>query len=568
VTSTVTAQEWVLGHDLSTTSVDEETSMTSRRTMMRRRSLSLLIVLAGCGSSTASPDAEPISDGGAPTRDAGRDAPRDGGLSTLDGASEGDSASPSISGAIALTLVADEAVTDAVVSLGVPFPPGILHDPNRLQALDSAGSEVPIHTDVLAQWPLDGSVRSVLVAFRTTLDAGATETLTLRHGELRARSESALEANPDGEVAAMLAEDWYVRSAVSGVHVTREANRRFEAFDRELDDALDSMSPEYESYGVSCGTTSLHRTYYDGPHGLWQRFLRDATPARYRRARLESRDYRANELEWHDGRSLAVQTCEVDDWTPSDKLNWGVIRRMTSQGMLDDYLLTGDPAAREAVVAMGEAFVRSLPAQRGGRENSLRVTERNLAWTVMGVASYYALSPTDENRAALVSLLDEAVAWQDEGTSGAFEHDIVRPDPSECSDGPAGASPFMTALLIDALADAYMLLGDDRIPELVARTAAWLRDDAVTADGRAFRYLWGCRSDDYETSDYPDLNLLIAPVFGAAYALTGDSTWLDAGDHFADVGVEEMYVGRPKQWNQAARFFPRYLGWRASGRAP
>ena len=45
--------------------------------------------------------------------------------------------------------------------------------------------------------------------------------------------------------------------------------------------------------------------------------------------------------------------------------------------------------------------------------------------------------------------------------------------------------------------------------------------------GVTFRYLWGCETDAYDSSDYPDLNLLIVPVFGAAYQLTWNTHWLD-----------------------------------------
>src|SRR4029079_11171914 len=73
------------------------------------------------------------------------------------------------SGTIDLTLTADRGAADgAVVSLGVPFPPGALRDDKLVSVLDPAGTAVAIHTELLARWPADGSVRSVLVAFRTT----------------------------------------------------------------------------------------------------------------------------------------------------------------------------------------------------------------------------------------------------------------------------------------------------------------------------------------------------------------------------------------------------------------
>lgn len=486
-----------------------------------------------------------------------------------DAAPRPDAAPPPMAGRIPVTVTADQgSASDLLVSVAVPFPQGALHDAALLRLLELDGSERASAVDVLALWPVDSSIRSALMVFRTTLSRDASESLELEYGAPRESTlADAVVAHPDGAAVALLDTGWLAASRVSGPLVPAAQNTRFGDFDAEVTRRLGTMDPDFQSYGVSCGSTSSHRTYYDSPHTLWLHYLRAATAANYRRARVEATWYRANELEWHEGRDMAVQICEADDWTSSDKIGWSVIRRMTSGGMLDDYLITGDPAAREAVVAMGEAFVRSLGAQRGGRENSLLVTERNLAWTLMGVAAYYALEPTAAVRAALDSLVAEAEDWQAAGTSGAFEHDIVRPDPSECSDGPAGASPFMTSLLIDGLMDAYAVTNDARIPAIVVRSAEWYRDSAVTSSGDAFEYLWGCSSDDYDDTS-SELNNLIVHVFGAAYEVSGDDAWLDVGDGFADAGLSAIFVRRPKQWNQTVRGFARYIGYRAGGRTP
>jgi hypothetical protein len=121
----------------------------------------------------------------------------------------------------------------------------------------------------------------------------------------------------------------------------------------------------------------------------------------------------------------------------------------------------------------------------------------------------------------------------------------------------------MTALLVDALMEYQALTGDPRIREVVRRVALWLEKDAITTDGRAFRYLWGCETDAYDDSGTADLNLLIVPVFGAAYALTRDRHFLEVGDRIAFIGAKEMSVRDPKHWNQSMRAFGRYLGYRA-----
>lgn len=511
---------------------------------------------------------------------------------------------PPTAGSIPLLLVADRAASapapakrppratapppQAVVSVAVPFAPGALREVRLIRLGDGRGAAVPLRAKPLAVWPQGGSIRSALLVFHAALSPGERAIYTLEYGAPAlppegapgqradapvaqgAALDEALLPNPDGPIAAVLPPSWYAASQVSGPQQPAMDDRRFPAFESGIERGLARMSPAYDAYGISC--SGPHRTYYDGPHALYQRFLRNGDAARYRRARAEAVWYRQHELRFSPDRRLAVHVCEKEDWSPARPLSWHVLRRMLGQGMLDDYLLTGDPAAREAVLAMGEALRLNLTALTGGtggtrgtgrKEDALRATERNMAWALLTLASAYALDPRPEVLAALRGLADRTVAWQQQGASGAFEHDLHRADPSECERGPRGGSPFMTALLVDALMEYHALTGDPRVRQVVARAAAWLEERAITSDRRAFRYLWGCETDPYDDSGTADLNLLIVSVFGAAYALTRDPRWIAVGDALADAGVKAMWVKQPKHWNQAMRGFGRYLGYRA-----
>lgn len=475
-------------------------------------------------------------------------------------------------GRIPLTLVADGAVApgpDEIVSLGVPFPPGALRSTERVRVLDAAGAEVPAHVAVLATWPRDGSLRSVLVAFRAAVPARARVRWTIDYQGAPGKRVEPLAARPDGPVIALLPPSWYARSRVIGPQVPAARNRAFAGWEQALERALAEMNPPWRSYGRSCDRTAGRRTYYDAPHALFQRFIRRGTAASYRRAREEALWYRDNELAWHEDGQVAVYSC-AEGWDRARPLSWSVIRSMHGQGMLDDYLLTGDPEAARALRGMGEAYLRNLPvlAGEGWKERTLTVTERNLGWTLMGLASYYALDPRPDIAAALEGLVALAVTWQEAGTSGAFEHDLNRPDPDECGRGPRGASPFMTSLLVDGLMDTWFLTGDARVPPVVLRAAAWYRDHAFVPEQTAFLYLWGCEDRDYRQEDWSELNLLIVHVFGAAYHFSRDQAWLDFGDRIAHQGIARMYAGAPKQWDQAMRSFSKYLGYRARARTP
>lgn len=472
-------------------------------------------------------------------------------------------------GSLALQLTADNgAASDATVSFGLPFPQGVLRSEQNVTLKNSTGHVVPISRSVLARWPGDGTIRSVLVAFKTTLAAGASETWKVDYGTPSTSPDAGkLDPNPEGPVAATLSAELYAKSLVSGMLVPVAANQRFSAYDAAI--AKSFAVIDYNAFGANCDGGNNDRTYYDGPHAQYQRFLRTGEPKHLRSARGEARWFRDHELTWYASGKVAVSKCQDPNWTPAIPLDWGALRRMLSQGMLDDYLVTGDPAAKEAVVAMGEGYRLNLPALSEGPNPILEITERNLGWTLMGMASYYAVDPRNEVRDALVGLVTRTIAWQDRGASGGLEHDIVRPDPEECGDGPNGGSPFMTSLVVDGMMDYWLLTGDGaRVEPFVRKVATWYEKSALTSDKKAFRYLWNCRDNPYDDSDTADLNLLIVHVFGAAYAVTKDKHWLDFGDTIADSGIENIFAKRPKQWNQSSRTFGKYLGYRALGAKP
>ncbi|WP_437818024.1 hypothetical protein [Sorangium sp. So ce1078] len=471
-------------------------------------------------------------------------------------------------GHVPVAVTADRgALRDGVVSLGVPFPPGVLLDPAHLRVLDPAGAEVSLHAASIATWPADGSQRAVLLAWRATLDEGASAAFTLEYGAPGRRNAGALAPSPDGPAVARLPPSWYARSRVIGYQITAAQNTAFKVWEDKTERYLAEMTPAWQAYGISCGATALERTYYDAPHALFQRFIHHGTPGAYRRAREESTWYRGNELRWFAGGEVALYAC-ADRWDPTTPMAWQHLRNMLGQGMLDDYLLTGDPQALRALRGLGEGYLRNLLALMAGERPHIKATERNLAWTLMGLTSYYAAEPRPDVREALVALIGTALEWQRASRSGAFEHDIHAPDPGECGRGPRGGSPFMTSLVVEGLMDAWLLLRDPRIPEIVVRAAAWYRDHAINRDGAAFQYLWGCEDVAYQSSAWATLNLLISHVFGAAYLVSGDTSWLDFGDRMARHGIEHLYAGRPKNWTQATRGFLKYMGYRAEGRDP
>ena len=551
--------------------------------MFRRALLSVLgavVLVTACGA----PDPVAAKKGGGGSGD-------DDGTPTDPGKKPGGADAPPLgtppaapseitsTGAVKLTLTADKgAASDAVVSFGMPFPQGVFKDVKNITLKDKAGKAVKIHTSALATWPGDASLRSVLVAFKATLAQGATEEWTVDYGAAGTGGDAGdLKANPNGPVLATLTADHYAASHVSGIVGTAAKNAALTAaYETEVENGFKGI--DYSTFGVNCPSSSSHRTYYDGPHAQYQWAIRTGKPERFRRAHEETNWYRANELQWIDGKTMAISKCQpaAAAWTPDKPMDWGTLRMMTAQGNLDDYLLTGDPAAKEAVIAMGKAYLANIPALQklDGQTGKpiLQITERNMGWTIMGLASYYALDHGAAVKDATQALVKQTFDWQKAGTSGALEHDIERPDPEECIGGPKGGSPFMSSLLVDGMMDWWLLTAEPGTKDFMVKLATWYEKSALTADKTAFKYLVGCSSLSYEKGDAngdPDgyttseINMLILHVFGATYALSKDKHWTTFGDSLIPPGIEEMFVKRPKQWNQANRTFGKYLGYRA-----
>lgn len=67
------------------------------------------------------------------------------------------------------------------VTSGVPFPRGALGRPGNTRILDSSGSEIPLQTSVLAEWP-DGSVKWLLLDFQADVGSEGVSEYTLEFG--------------------------------------------------------------------------------------------------------------------------------------------------------------------------------------------------------------------------------------------------------------------------------------------------------------------------------------------------------------------------------------------------
>lgn len=112
-----------------------------------------------------------------------------------------------------------------LVTMGIPFPPGLLTDAGYVRILDDEGNEVPAYVRQTLTWHHDGSVRAVKVQFIVDMTLGvrvfAFEWGAPRTREMSERAYSdgtrpGREGYPVPKVLATLEPDWMTPSLLAG----------------------------------------------------------------------------------------------------------------------------------------------------------------------------------------------------------------------------------------------------------------------------------------------------------------------------------------------------------------
>src|SRR5687768_7729911 len=115
---------------------------------------------------------------------------------------------------VPLLLDAPCAAAAQPVSVGVPFPHGLLCEPS-FELLDEDGRAVPVQSQVLTCWPDDGSLKWVLFDFLLTCPAGR------HHWSLLPRPET--DPVPPRRSLREETAEYVVNTGVATFHVSRRA---------------------------------------------------------------------------------------------------------------------------------------------------------------------------------------------------------------------------------------------------------------------------------------------------------------------------------------------------------
>jgi PKD repeat protein len=210
-------------------------------------------------------------------------------------------------------------------------------------------------------------------------------------------------------------------------------------------------------------------------------------------------------------------------------------------GLREDFERNGDTLSRDWIVELSAAMwgLDTKPLSQTVDEG----LSREVAYSALSMMD--AESVGAPHRARLDAFVDQMLGHIDQWF-------VVQSSPNW--------APFMFSLTAEALIRYYTEIeADPRIPTSLALGANAIWDRAWNPTNSSFWYRLN------EQTPAPDLNLLIAPVYGWLYKTTGDSSYRDRGDAIFNGGVEQAWLVGAKQFNQNYRWSFDYLKWRAEG---
>ena len=229
-----------------------------------------------------------------------------------------------------------------------------------------------------------------------------------------------------------------------------------------------------------------------------------------------------------------------------------------SHGLATDFKKTGDSKSKEAVILLAKnaAFARDTTSPNDHCESAER--SREVAYTI--VAYLDAESVGAPRRPRLKALVDNALGHIDQwlGVSPWVKVDDVERDKY--------VRPFMVALTARALIMYDDKVGDPRIKPALVRIADHISSKMWRSADQAFAYTERVVDSPSDTDSSPDLNLLVAPMYGWLYAKTGEERFKIQGDDAFAGGARKAWLKGDfgKQFNQSYIWSFDYIKWRSA----
>jgi hypothetical protein len=437
-----------------------------------------------------------------------------------------------------------------LVSNAIPFKRGALTNVRNFRILDGS-TDVVLGTKVLAVWPQDGSIRSVLVQF----SAPTAKAYTLQVGTARTSVDTALipvSWNLPNRIFTLPAS--YLSDSFIFWEQKPLGQTGFPAWDSKQTGAYYRI----ENPGTASCVRDDH--YYDAITTTYQMYARTGELRYLVNARRWALHHRRDQI-YLSGSNVGHPQCSGGYLNNS--------RYTFPQGLSQDYFMFGDEEdKRVAALVVDNFYMDSAQNWWWYKAPNTRGfwTEREPAFALQGILAHYEMT----NDARYLTFAREKVVslhrMQVENGRRAWVHNLYDHDPSEgCSTTSYGSSPWMSGLLLEAIIKFHKLTGDASARESILMAVDDLRARYLATSGsytgRSFIYL-GCTSR--YTTAMPDLDNLIAHAYGYAWKLTGNTAYRQLGTDLFNTAVAAGVTASHKHFNQQFRSSGLFVGYIAS----
>lgn len=354
------------------------------------------------------------------------------------------------------------------VTLGIPFPPGMLHEPGELRIRDAKGNDVPAAVTTTLTWHVrDGGVRAVRVQFR-----GAPGTYRFAIEAPRAsdaRGWPYADGLVDGRPAALatLTPRWLTASLIAG---PQSVAAKDEPYARYVDAQF-----RWARRLPKDDTTAW---LFDRPTTLFKAYVRTGRVDYLEAAEESYRWYMAGIK--RDG--VPVSPSCAGGWLPDGKPC--DVKYVYIEPVLLAMGLTGDDSMHDAATVAKMADLWNSGGWNGapGPYTSPRdyFTERLAGLGLVETVAAYELTGDARYRERIAArvgwLYDHQRANPDGlGDDGSWRNswNIHENDPTGANDV-RGASPWMSENIVDGLWHAWLATGDPRIPGMLVDFGRYL----------------------------------------------------------------------------------------------
>ncbi|MDX2093523.1 MAG: hypothetical protein SFX73_37105 [Kofleriaceae bacterium] len=399
-----------------------------------------------------------------------------------------------------VTLIPNGVTGTQRVNFAVPLAAGALADASKIRVL-AGTAEVPAARRGLAQYS-DGSWRSVQV--QADVNVSTTTKLTVELGVAGATGPTmvAVETTVSGTGSNVRPKVWTVLPATtlaaSTVFGPMVAESTFAGTAR---DAWSNVC-DYTRWNTSAflvnASTSRDVWLFDRVTAMYRGYALTGSQVPLESAYREAAMYR-------DGMMVSngVATAIPVPTASSD------LKYYYSQGMALHYLLTGDDRYREAAEAVSAKVVTMWGPTYDGSDKFW--TERHAGFALL--AHEWALMVTDDKAATIAARSEAAVSaflamqvapyfGQTGTTARCFAHSASAHGESY---GGAGCSPWMSAILADALDGYQRRVGGTRAAEVrtsLGRMAKMFANEGRDATGKPFYWMGvGTNPDEVDAYD-------------------------------------------------------------------